>query len=78
MPGEEADRDGADGEPERVLLGDALGAARLVLDLVGVRCGVADGLAGATRRSLADWATPMTLSFLSCNESFARALTSVL
>ena len=31
---EEADRQRADGEPERVLLGDALGAPRLLLDLL--------------------------------------------
>src|SRR3954447_7981814 len=45
--GEEADGDGADGEPQGVLLGHALGAARLMLDLLGVRRGIADGLAGA-------------------------------
>src|SRR5688500_10494037 len=35
--GEEADRDGADGEADRVLLRHALGLARLVLDLTGAR-----------------------------------------
>src|SRR5215213_666897 len=44
---DEPDRDGADGEAERVGLRDANRSLRLVLDLLGVRRGVADGAACA-------------------------------
>src|SRR4051794_20311734 len=43
-PDDEARGDGADGEPERVLLGDAHGAAGVLLDLLAVRGGLTDAV----------------------------------